>query len=183
MDKWLLRCWHRARPKVWDSHSGTLLPSRWCVAGLCASIFPPSLVWHMTASIGILEKSNCFSISPSCSLSLRILYVRSLHKYSSDPSSWQRGDASECSFSSRRRAALYARCDSPAFTPLSREMSTEPDSTSVPTFPVAELMSTSVAVNEFSALLAYSVCTVCRPPAGEEDWSSEIETEANQCSQ
>lgn len=33
--------------------------------------------------------------------------------------------------------ALYARCDSSAFTPLSREMSTEPESTTRPAFCVA----------------------------------------------
>lgn len=133
------------------------------------------------ASVGILEKSNCFSISSSYSFSLRMLYVRSLHKYSLDPSFCQRGEASGCSFSFCRRTALYARCDSSAFTPLSREMSTEPDSTTMPAFPAPGLMSTSLVVNTFSAFssLASSLCAAY-PPCWRVRLNLKIEKENNQ---
>lgn len=51
------------------------------IVGLYASIFLLLFVWHMTTRTRILEKSNCFSISPS--FSQWIPYVRSLHKYTS----------------------------------------------------------------------------------------------------
>lgn len=58
--------------------SSTQPPCRWWMIWVCASIFPPLFGWRMTASIGILEINNCFSIfSPPSPSPCKRAYVRS----------------------------------------------------------------------------------------------------------
>lgn len=152
LDKWLFHCWHRER-RSWI----VTLPSRWCVVGLCASIFLllMSNIWWQAS--GYWKRVIAFP-SP--------FYVLSLHKYTSDPSSWQRGCI-------RMQLLLLAGTQhfmpgvtQSAFTALSHEMSTEPaDSTNMP-----EFQAPAVVVNPCRAftLLAYRLCTVCLP-AGQWD--------------
>ena len=114
---------------------------------------------------GYWEKSNCFSISLPPLPSLRTLSMRSLHKYSSDPSTWQRRGCIRMQF--LLSAALQHFTPGVTHQPshhsaVKCQQSQNPQPGPLSAAP--GLMSTSLLLNEFPAsffFLLISILCVC----------------------